>query len=183
MSHQPYETWLLSEENLEEEQVKALQAHLNDCQQCRKLSTSWSQVQNLMSSSREPEPAPGFNLRWQQRLAFRKQQQQQRKMLILTLGLVGLTLFIFIGLAIFNIFSTSFTYQISQTFASLARSIARINHLWDVLSSVVQSFPLLLPLLAILGFGGLSASLALFVTWFSSLIKIYQPAKEGVIER
>ena len=67
--------------------------------------------------------------------------------------------------------------------SDLARSIARINHLWDVLSSVVQSFPLLLPLLAILGFGGLSASLALFVTWFSSLIKIYQPAKEGVIER
>ena len=183
MSHQPYETWLLSEENLAEEEEKALQAHLEECQQCQKLSHSWSQVQSLIASTSEPEPAPGFSLRWEQRLAVRKQHQQQRKMWFLTLGLFALASLIFLGLAVLNIFSTSFGYQLSQTFASLARSIAQINHFWAMLSSVVKSFPLVLPILVILGLGGFSASIALIFTWLSSLIKFYQPVKQGVIEQ
>ena len=183
MSHQPYETWVLSEENLDEEQEKALQAHLEDCQHCQTLSRSWNQVQTLISASSEPEPTPGFSLRWQQRLAVRKQHQQQRKMWFLTLGLFTLASLIFLGLAILNIFSTSFSYQFSQTFASLARSIAQISHFWSMFSSVVQSFPLVLPILVVLGLGGISASLALIVTWFSSLIKFYRPLKQGVIEQ
>jgi len=183
MSHQPYETWLLSEENLTEDEEKVLQAHLEECQQCQKLSRSWNQVQNLIASSSEPEPATGFSLRWEQRLAVRKQHQQQRRMWLLTLGLFALASIIFLSLAVINIFSTSFGYQLSQTFASLARSIAQINHFWDMLSSVVKSFPLLLPFLVILGLGGMSTSLALIYTWFSSLIKFYQPVKQGVIEQ
>ncbi|QRN83345.1 hypothetical protein JR338_00895 [Chloroflexota bacterium] len=182
MSHQPYETWLLSEENLDEEQQKALQTHLEGCQQCKQLSHSWNQVQIMINSSSEPEPLPGFSHRWENRLAIRRQQQQQRKMWFLTLGLFGLASLIFLGLASINIFGPSFNYQFSQTFASLARSIARISYFWDLLSSVVKSFPLVLPLLVILGVGGFSASMALIVTWFSSLIKFYHPVKEGVFE-
>ncbi len=124
MSHQPYETWLLSEEDLDEEQQKALRTHLEGCQQCIQLSHSWSQVQSLINSSSEPEPTPGFSRRWENRLAIRRQQQQQRKMWFLTLGLFGIASIIFLGLAAINIFGPSFSYQFSQTFASLARCIA-----------------------------------------------------------
>jgi len=183
MSHQPFETWLLSDENLDEEQEKALQAHLEGCQQCQQLSQSWTQVQSLISTSSMPEPAPGFSLRWQQRLAVGRQHQQQRKMWFLTLGLFALASLIFLGLAIVNVFSTSFGYEISQIFASFALTIARVSHFWELIQSVVQSFPLILPLLVFLGLGGFSTSVALIVTWFSSLIRFYQPAKEGVFNQ
>jgi predicted anti-sigma-YlaC factor YlaD len=183
MSHQPYETWLLSEESLDEEQEKALQTHLEDCRQCQQLSQSWTQVQSLISTSSEPEPAPGFSLRWQQRLAIRREHQQQRKMWLLTLGLLALALIIFLSLAVITFSSHSFSYEISQTFASLARTVAKINHFLEMIQSVVQSFPLVLPLLVILGLGGFSASITLIITWLSSLIRFYQPVKEGVINQ
>lgn len=183
MSHQPYENWLLSDENLNEEQEKTLQAHLDECHQCQMISHSWTQVENLMMTSQAPEPATGFNLRFQQRLELDRQQRQQRKMWFLTLGLFGLASLIFLVLALFSLASTSFSYEISQLFASLARTAARVSHFMDVTHSVLQANPLLLLLLGVLGIGGASAALALIVTWLSSLIRFYQPVKEGVVER
>lgn len=183
MSHQPFETWLLSDEKLDEEQERTLQAHLEGCQQCQQLSQSWSQVQSLISTSSTPEPAPGFSLRWQQRLAVRRQHQQQRKMWFLTLGLFALASIIFLGLAVVYIFSNSFNYEISQIFANFALTIAKVSNFWNMIQSVVQSFPLVRPLIVILGLGGFSASIALIVTWFSSLIRFYQPVKEGVLKQ
>jgi hypothetical protein len=183
MSHQPFENWLLSEEKLDEEQEKALQTHLDECQQCQLISHSWSQVENLITTCPAPEPDPGFSLRWQQRLAFDQQKRQERRMWFLAIGLATLAMLIFLGLALVSLFSTSFSYEVSQIFANFARTAARISHFWDVILSVIKSYPLILPLLVILGMGGLSASITLMVTWLRSLIKFYQPAKEGVIKQ
>ena len=183
MSHQPFETWLLSEENLDEEQEKALQTHLEDCHQCQQLSHSWTQVQSLISTSGVPDPAPGFSQRWQQRLAVRREHQQQRRMWFLTLGILTTALIIFLGLAVITFSSHSLSYEISQTFASLARTVAKVSHFWEMIQSVVQSFPLIIPLLVILGLGSFSVSITLIITWLSSLIRLYQPVKEGVINQ
>lgn len=180
MSHQPFETWLLSEENLDEEQEKALQTHLESCPKCQQLSHSWAQVQSLISTSSTPEPTPGFSLRWQQRLAVNRQHQQQRRMWFLTLGLFALASIIFLGLAVINIYSASFGYEFSRIFATVALTIAKISRFWEVILSVVKSYPLVLPLLLILGLGSFSASITLIITWFSSLIRIYKPVKERV---
>jgi predicted anti-sigma-YlaC factor YlaD len=183
MSHQPFENWLLSDEKLDEEQEKALQAHLDECQQCRLISHSWNQVENLMLTHPAPEPEPGFSLRWQQRLAFDSQRRQQRKMWLLTLGLFSLASIIFVGLALVSLFSTSFSYEISQLFANFAKTAARISHFWDVILSAIKTYPMILPLLIILGMGGVSATITLIVTWLGSLIRFYQPAKEGAIKQ
>ena len=183
MSHQPYETWLLSDEKLNEEQEKTLQTHLDDCHQCQMLSNSWTQVESMMMTNASPEPAPGFQLRFQQRLALDRQRRQQRKMWFLTLGLAGLASLIFLGLTVISLFSTSFTYEISQAFASFARSLAHITHFVGLGQSIIKANPVLLLLVAVLGIGGGSASITLIVTWLSSLIRFYQPVKEGVVER
>ena len=104
-------------------------------------------------------------------------------MWFLAIGLATLAMLIFLGLALVSLFSTSFSYEVSQIFANFARTAARISHFWDVILSVIKSYPLILPLLVILGMGGLSASITLMVTWLRSLIKFYQPAKEGVIKQ
>jgi hypothetical protein len=136
-----------------------------------------------MMTNPAPEPAPGFNLRFQQRLELDRQQRQQRKMWFLTLGLFGLASLIFLVLALFSLASTSFGYEISQIFANLARTASRVSRIVNVTRSVIQANPLLLLLLGVLGVGGASAALTLIVTWLSSLIRFYQPVKEGVVER
>lgn len=183
MNHQPYENWLLSEEKLNEEQERTLQAHLDECHQCQVISHAWTQVESLMTTSSVPEPEAGFGLRFQQRLAYDRQQRQQRKMWLLTLGLFALASLIFLGLTVFSLFSTSFSYEISQVFANFARTVARVSHFWNVVRSIVEDNPVILPLLVILGMGGASAAVTLMVTWLSSLIRFYRPVKEGVVEQ
>ena len=183
MSHQPFESWILSDQALDEEQQFKLQEHLQECQQCQAISKAWSKVQSVMEMNVTPEPAPGFTQRWQTRLTVIKQKQQQRRMWIMTFGLLALAGLIFLGLAMANLLSTSFPYALSQFIAGFALLAARISHAWNVLESLSGAFPLLIPLAIIALVGAGSAALTLVVTWFSSVIKLYKPVQEGAIVR
>jgi hypothetical protein len=183
MSHQPFETWLLSDQALDEEQQIMLNEHLKECQQCQAVSEAWVHVQNLMVMNSAPEPAPGFTQRWQSRLSIVQQKRQQRRLWLLTLGLLGLAGLIFLGLALAGLFSTSFPYALSHFIAGFALFAARINQAWNVFESLSGSFPLLIPLMIIALFGAGSAALTLVITWFSSVIKLYKPVQEGVVAR
>lgn len=79
MNHQPFETWLLSKEPLSPEQAKTLQSHLTDCLSCRRLSASWSEVEQLLRAVPPAQPAPNFALRWQTRLAAREVEERIRE--------------------------------------------------------------------------------------------------------
>jgi len=183
MSHQPFETWLLSEEQLETEQQKMLQSHLDECDNCTALSDAWQQVHNAITASPELTPAPGFARRWHAHLSVYRQERQQRKMWFLTLGLFAAAGAIFLTLALLNLLSTSWTYEISQFIANFSLFAARINQCWNVIESLTDAFPVLIPIMAFFSVGILSALSALVVTWFSSLIKLYRPANEGVVVR
>lgn len=183
MSHQPFESWLLSDQTLDEEQQYMLHEHLDECQQCRSISAAWSHVQDLMALDSTPEPAPGFTQRWQTHLSTFQHKRQQRRMWILTLGLMGLGGLIFLALAIASLINTSFSYELSQFIAGFALLAARINNAWNVFESLSGTFPLLIPLAIIVAIGAGSAALTLMVTWLSSMIKLYKPAHEGVIVR
>jgi hypothetical protein len=104
-------------------------------------------------------------------------------MWFLTFGLLGLASLIFLGLAVANLLNTSFPYVLSQFIAGFALFAARINQAWNVFESLSGSFPLLIPLAIIASVGAGSATLTLVITWFSSVIKLYKPAQEGVIAR
>ena len=69
MTHQPFETWLLSEEPLLPEDAASLDAHLETCQHCQSLQNSWSGVLNLFGEIPNVEPSPDFMNRWQNKLA------------------------------------------------------------------------------------------------------------------
>ena len=74
MNHQPFETWLLSDDALDEDQTRSLQAHLATCDQCARISASWGQVHQLFEATAEITPEPGFSMRWQERLAEHNKQ-------------------------------------------------------------------------------------------------------------
>jgi hypothetical protein len=69
MNHQPFESWLLSEDALNEDQTRSLREHLENCDRCISLEASWIDVHRLFDATPQVAPAVGFESRWQERLA------------------------------------------------------------------------------------------------------------------
>jgi uncharacterized membrane protein len=183
MSHQPFETWLFSEETLTEEQQNTLENHLETCQQCGARSAAWGNVQKVIAMDTPPAPAPGFVQRWQSRLATHQQRRQTRRMVFIALGLFGFATVIFTTLAILNMLSSSYTYALSQFIAEFSLFAARINQTWSFIDSIANSFPFLIPVGIVIGVGSLSAIVLLTMTWFGSLAQIYRPTDRGVTSK
>ena len=83
MNHQPFESWLLSEEALEQEQERALQAHLMQCERCANLDASWVEVHQLFETAPRIAPAVGFTARWEDRLVLERKKRNTRQTWIL----------------------------------------------------------------------------------------------------
>ena len=180
MSHQPFETWLLSEEPLNNEQRQLLETHIETCESCRTLAKALTQVEDTLAQHPSPLPKPGFTQRWQTRLAVDAQERQQRKMWFLTLGLFGLAGLIFLTLFVLNIKNVNWIYEISLVIANVSVFASKLNRIFSTMESLINAFPVLIPVLVIFGLGILSTSAALLFTWFSSLIRLYRSPKEGV---
>lgn len=184
MSHQPFETWLFSDETLNEEQQNALENHLGTCQPCQARAAAWDSVQEIIAADTPPAPAPGFAQRWQSRLALNRQQRQTRRMVFLALGLFGLAAAIFLTLAVLNLLSPSYIYYVLSHFiADFSLFAARINQAWIFIDSMTDSFPFLIPVGIAVGIGGLSALVLLTMTWFGSLARIYRPTDRGGLSK
>jgi len=88
MSHELYESWLVSEQPLTLEQKDELKSHLQSCPRCRQIAAGWRSARTQMTKSGLASPTPGFNLRWQQTLAERRLQKQTKNTRWLLLALV-----------------------------------------------------------------------------------------------
>ncbi len=183
MSHQPFEDWLLSEKPLDEEQQETLQAHLNECETCQTLSEALTQVEETLTSHPTPSPKPGFVQRWHGRLSISRQQRQQRKMWFFTLGLFAIAGLIIMSVLLLNINSINWFYEFGQVFANFTRVANRINQAVNLIKSLTNQFPILIPIMVIFGVGSFSALITLIITWVSSIIRLYQPSHKGVTVR
>lgn len=67
MGHQPFETWMVSEETLLPDQEQRLHEHIEICESCRQMSNAWQEVQGIISTATLVEPSVGFTERWQSR--------------------------------------------------------------------------------------------------------------------
>jgi magnesium-transporting ATPase (P-type) len=86
MNHQPFKDMLLSEEELSDEQSQLLQDHLSICESCSQFSIALTEVDSLLGKPAFVSPAPGFSLRWQQRLAdYHQNRQRQSTWLVIAL--------------------------------------------------------------------------------------------------
>lgn len=177
MNHQPFETWILSDDPLQLEEQELLEEHLKTCEDCRGLLSAMEGIRQTFSAAPSPAPAPGFTQRWHERLAFNRQTRQQRNMWILTLALFSLASILSLTILLLELGQVNWFYYISQFIASISLFAARINRIWIVLSSINKTLPILTPIMIVFGVGLTSAMFALIVTWFSSMFKLYQPLK------
>jgi hypothetical protein len=87
MSHQPFETWIFTQEDLTPEQAQELQEHLQECDQCYGLAAAWRHVEPLIVIPPMVAPEPGFVARWQLRLEKERLSLQRRQsLLVFVLG-------------------------------------------------------------------------------------------------
>jgi hypothetical protein len=89
MNHQPFESWLLSEDALDEDQARSLRKHLENCDQCSSLEASWNDVHRLFEITPQVTPAPGFSARWQARLEGQQRKRHLYQSWILFAGTAG----------------------------------------------------------------------------------------------
>lgn len=103
MNHRPFEDWLLGDQHLEPAQKRELDNHLRECKPC----TAIAEANLALRSARLVAPAPGFSVRFQERLALARKAQRRRNVLgsllfgmgglVLLAALAGPTLFSVIG--------------------------------------------------------------------------------------
>jgi len=95
MNHRPFEDWLLADEPLTSEQKTDLQAHLKTCPSCLALA----EVNMALRVTKPAAPAPGFETRFQSRLAARRVAQRRRNFWgILILVVSAVVLFLWLAL-------------------------------------------------------------------------------------
>lgn len=68
MGHQPFESWILSNEPLLPEEEQRLNKHIAKCESCQEISTAWQEVEDIFTSRPLAEPKTGFTGRWLFRL-------------------------------------------------------------------------------------------------------------------
>jgi len=141
MNHQPFEDWLLSEEPLSQKNANALDVHLENCETCRELKNSWSEVVDFFQDIPEVEPMPGFASRWQERLSFEQreikisQTIQQRWQSIIVLILIGNVI---AGLVF--LLSTQFSSTFDTPISLLLSGVYRLASFVSFLNSIQNIF-------------------------------------------
>jgi hypothetical protein len=165
MNHQPFENWLLSDEPLSVEQSQALKEHLDMCETCNRMDTSWNEVQDLFQSVHRLSPAPGFSARWQERRAVQlgKRRQRQSWLFLIGMGTIAAAL-----LAVLGWSALSLVVQPEQL---ILYSVYRLTALYinvetagDFLSMTVRSLGSSVPFMVWIGLSGLASMLS--VIWF-----------------
>lgn len=139
MSHQPFETWLLEENNRTPEQEAALQAHLLNCAECRLIHTGWQEARLSLNTTRMAIPAPGFTQRFSASLVARRAEQAHKRqirnlILGLTLGLISTAVLLTAVIFSFN----SPAEMLVNGVEAITMGVNRWNQVVHVLSAAMQ---------------------------------------------
>jgi hypothetical protein len=79
MGHQPFETWLLDEQDLSPAQRQELDAHLETCSECCELRENLESSVLMLKTAPTASPRPGFTERWKVSLVERRAAQHRRQ--------------------------------------------------------------------------------------------------------
>ena len=173
MNHQPFEEWLLSKEALTQEQEAALHQHLQDCLACTHLAAAWQTVEHEIKQAPLAAPAPGFNQRWQARMAEKRARMQRR----LAWWMIGINLSaalgIFLALNWNRLASLSFTNLLVTALFSFTLLSARIESTEALVKILFTEVNPLIPL-GMVSFIGCIVTL-LCLIWIASMFKIFIP--------
>ena len=179
MSHQPFETWLLTDKSeLDFEQRRSLNAHLQTCPSCQDIQHAWVSVEHSLRSAPRTYPPEGFAHRWQVSLEARQDAAQRRQVGRLLLGLFGAAVIILALVAVQFVTTVSpLDWGLSLLQEGL-RFFAQSQIFYTVLTGWALRIPMQVMLVGWLMAFGLFSSLT--ALWMLSLQQI---RTQGVYQR
>lgn len=134
MSHLPYETWIFEVDQLNQEDRRSLQEHLQGCEQCQKLHTKWRLTYRELRGMPEVRPAPGFTHRWMTSLSERRAREQRKQAWRALLWFAG-------GAGVILLALVGYTLAVSSPadwLAVVIRSASDSLNLFDTLVGLVR---------------------------------------------
>ena len=172
MNHQPFENWLLSEEPLTPDEMRTLDSHLSDCQQCKQLQDGWRGVIDLFQDVPDVAPKAGFTVRWTKRLAKEKQLDKvmrdrwQSVIMLILLANVVTGLVVLLGTQFFTIFDTPSSLVLSGIYR-LISTVTLVNTIQNITFTLIRTLTGIVPagVWALLGLGLIGS----IVTWIVSI--------------
>jgi len=177
MNHQPFRGWLFSEDELTAEQNQSLHDHLDTCEACRQLVSSWKEVEAVMDRSTQLAPTPGFVARWQIRLV--EQQHHQQKLrgwyMIGATSLVVVSLLVIVIIQLRSLIMAPDAY-LAATFDRLMGVLSIFFTIRNMASSIFLPGPVYTLIGMVLLFGIISF---MSVLWLATYRKISMARREA----
>ena len=168
LEHYDYETMIFNEAPLRPEEQTDLQAHLEQCDECRSLAAAWQGMQRDLSAAPVQAPAAGFAGRWEQRLEHDHQRTHHKQALVsLGLSMAG-ALFLVLALVFWlsPVFATPKVYLYAFLYQALNLIVAADmvqNMLFGFVRSAASPLTLVIGLILV----GIVSQLG--VLWLASI--------------
>ena len=145
--HQLFETWILQDTQLTEDEQKMLNVHLTDCEHCRLLQAGWQATRSMLKEAPKVAPAPGFSQRWKTGLAERRAREQKAQIKRLLRYLIGINILTFMGLLIVLFLGTSPVDLMASVLRSGVMLLLFVGRAGNVFNILLRSFPPYVPVL------------------------------------
>jgi hypothetical protein len=141
MNHQPYETWILDELQINPQEQDSLHQHLKECPECQQLYYSWNKVQTQLKSAPVKTAPAGFVGRWKSQLVTRQKEQERRQARTLLISLASGAGAIMIALAVILLPDFSIISITVGFLTTLIKLFSGLESLWSITSGIVKSAP------------------------------------------
>ena len=175
MNHQPFETWLLSEEPLLPEDQVSLDVHLETCEYCQRLQASWFGVMDLFGETPNLIPPPDFMNRWQSRLSqerlldIKYRHRWQSIIMLILISNVIVALVLLLGTQFLTTIDTPADLILPMIYR-ITSAITFVSAIQNLVEPLFRTFTSIIPLPIWAAFGaGLVAAGAIWVISMKSL--------------
>jgi hypothetical protein len=167
MKHPRYEALLFEPDPLEDDEKAALEEHLQECEHCLAVSTSWNELEGKMRSTTFVEPTAGFTDRFRNRLAVYKRRKQERLTLAVILAIFTslIVVAIFAGVELLSIVPTILSFLLKVA-SGLAQLGGLLMILWDFILVLIEGISQAVPAGLLLAISTVASGLA--IIWIVS---------------
>ncbi|MEN6571810.1 MAG: hypothetical protein ABFD24_08215 [Anaerolineaceae bacterium] len=175
MKHLPYESWILDETPLNEDQQRDLDAHLLTCPVCCNLRDSWQAVRQQIESAPQKQPSPGFSMRWKASLKDRREADEVRQRRLVWIWIASIAAAVLLSLAVIYLPRVSFIQVLISIVESLVGFTSGVSALVKLVTGVLHTVP---PYMLVLS--SIALSTLLSITIFLWGISIWRMSRKGV---
>jgi anti-sigma factor RsiW len=141
MNHQPFENWILDENQLSEPQKQEFLSHLEKCPKCAGLEKSWKAARREVKTMPVVAAPTDFSKRFSASLAERRKAHEQHQARVLLISLVSSGIAILITLGVFLLPHTSMISMMITMLTGTLQVLNLISQLWIFLTSLLKAAP------------------------------------------